>query len=91
MKKLIYISTIALSLTISSVSFAQQGTPLSEEEYNIVISAVCDTNLSVTEVIKEVENQVEDNSINLDKSEMLKDMALGLSAMPLEEKANICE
>lgn len=89
MKKLVSISVATLTFAIQGVALAQsnQGSPITSDEYNIIISVVCDHPEELSEI--EVETQVAyelNSSINDEKPQIAGDMV----SLPQIEKDRMC-
>lgn len=90
-KKLVYISATALTFAIQGVAFAQanQGSRITQKEYQIVVSAVCNASGDVTAVENAVESMA-NRSISPQKVRKLKEIAVGMLSLPPIEKDRIC-
>ncbi len=97
MKKLIFISTIALSLALPTVSVAQQveqqeqGDFLTQEEYIVITSVVCETSEELTEskVIAAIDSKA--GSLSEEQKEKLQEIVIDIQSLPSEEIASLCE
>lgn len=92
MKKLFCLSIIALSFGIQGVATAQQqGSPITEEEYNVVISSVCDASPSANpgDIISAVSSKV-DSSTSPEELMALQEIAMEMFSMPTMEKSRLC-
>ena len=90
MKRIINLSAIILTFATPGVAFASQGVPLNADEVQVVFSAVCNLDLSRTEVLNEIENKSEKLSLSSRKEEALKEMAEGFIGLSSDEKSAIC-
>ena len=91
MKKLINLSAIILTIAAPGVAFASQGIPLNELEVEIVFSAVCNLDLSRTEILEKIEEKADRFSLSSRKEDSLKEMAEGFISLSSEEKSILCE
>lgn len=91
MKKLIYLSAATLTVAIQGVAFAQtnQGSPVNRQEYNIVVSAVCETEGDVAEV-KDAVASMARRSISSRKIRKLQEIAVQMLSLPEIEQERIC-
>lgn len=92
MKKLISLSAVAFTFAIQGVAFAQtnQGSPITEKEYRVVVRAVCETSGDPNEVEKAVASIARKNSISSQKVEELQEIAVQMFSLPQVEKDRIC-
>ncbi len=91
MKKLINLSAIILTLAAPGVAFAGQGVPLQSKEVQIVFNAICNLDLSHTEVLEEIENKADELSLSKREEKGLKDMAEGFIGLSSEERSILCD
>ena len=91
MKKLIYLSIASLTFATQGIALADQGKPLSEEEYTIVLSAICNNSLNASEIREEIADRVAVFSSSRRTVAKLQAIAAGMQEMPPEEKVIICE
>ena len=92
MKNLFYISALACTITFPGIAFAQQHVnPISEEEYNVILEAVCDAPPSATpgDVMGSISSSL-DRAVSSEQVQELQDLAIQLFTMPSIEKSRMC-
>ena len=92
MKKLISLTVATLTVAMQGVAFAQtnQGSPISEKEYRVVVKAVCQTSGDPNDLEKAVVSIARRNSVNSQKVEELQEIAVQMFSLPQIEKDRIC-
>ncbi|MCC0175627.1 hypothetical protein I4641_01360 [Waterburya agarophytonicola K14] len=92
MKKLFCLSAAVLSFAVQGVAFAQQqGAPISEAEFEILVSTICRASSSSTpaEIASSIAAKAS-SSMNKEQVEQLQELAIGMNSMPTAQKNTLC-
>ena len=91
-KKLFCLSFIAISFGFQGIAFAQQqGTQLSQEEYQTIKSVVCNSSTSTSS--DEIASAIDSSagiSVSLEQVERLKEIAEGMMSLPQIQRDRMC-
>ena len=91
MKK-IFLYAATLSFTVQGIAVAQQqGSPITENEYQVVITSVCEASVNATpgDILSAVAANAS-SSISSEKIRDLQELALEMYSMPSAEKERFC-